>query len=133
MTRSRMKSSSKACSSRPSSCRSNVVLPLPDPPTRDTTSPGITLRSRSRWTTRSSYTVQRPSTWTAGSALISAPAHVGEDDREDGVGDDHGGDRSHHGTRRPRRQAFGIRLDAQPEVARDQRNQYAENHALADP
>src|SRR5258708_17119176 len=118
--------------SSPSICRSSVVLPLPDPPTRDTTSPGMTEKSRSRWTTRSPYTVQRPLTSTTGAPLISAPAHVREDDRDNRVGDDDRGDRSHHRTSRPRREAFGVGLDAQAEVACDQGDEHAEDHALAD-
>src|SRR6266853_1965792 len=118
--------------SRPSICRSSVVLPLPDPPTRDMTSPGMTEKSRSRWTTRSPYIVQRPLTSTTGSPPISAPAHIGEDDRENRVGDDDRGDRSHHRTRRPCGEAFGIGLDAQAEVAGDQGDERAEDQALAD-
>src|SRR5260221_10981146 len=118
--------------SSPSICRSSVVLPPPDPPTRDMTSPGMTERSRSRWTTRSPYIVQSPLTSTTGSPPISAPADIGEDDREDRVGDDDRGDRSHHRTRRPCGEAFGIGLDAQAEVAGDQGDEHAEDQAFAD-
>src|SRR5206468_926913 len=118
--------------SSPSIWRSKVVLPLPDPPTRDTTSPGITERSRSRWTTRSPKTVQRPLTWMTGSVFMSAPAHIREDDREDRIGDDDRGDRGHHRARGARRETLGIRLDAKSEVAGDQRNEHAENDALPD-
>src|SRR6266446_4036420 len=106
--------------SSPSIWRSKVVLPLPDPPTRDTTSPGITERSRSRWTTRSPKTVQRPLTRMTGSPFISAPAHIREDDREDRIGDDDRGDRGHYRARGARGEALGIRLDAKPEMAGDQ-------------
>ena len=55
-----------------------------------------------------------------------------ERDREDRVDDDDDRDRGHDRARGSGAEAFRVGLDAQPEIAGDERDQDAEDHALAD-
>mmetsp|Transcript_37520 Transcript_37520/g.87492 ORF Transcript_37520/g.87492 Transcript_37520/m.87492 type:complete len:341 (+) Transcript_37520:690-1712(+) len=64
-------------------------------------------------------------------AVHGSDAHIGEQHREDGIDDDDQRDRGDDRLRDALAQAFGVGLDAQPEVAGQQRDQPAEQHRFA--
>src|SRR5690349_15049585 len=123
---------------RPRITRMSWVLPLPEPPTSDSTSSRRTCRFRSRCRIVPAPTVlTRPSiSMTYSLSGTDAPcamsAHVPQHYCEDRIEDDDAGDRGNHRARHAHRQAVRIGQHAQPVVAGDESHCEAEGDRLAD-